>query len=1375
MALDESNNEVADEFSLAVVAIREHDDDFWKSGEEIGQAADDVVGQLNACGAHPVWIANDTTLDGVRKFIGVWQRRSPITSSILYWVGHGSRDGNSQKLVTSETGPRPTVDDALVTGHLAEYLREDAKGRGNLGKQSSEAWTLLILDTCAAGVGLSNLGADLMGHKPTEPKHLLVVSTTDAGTGYLGGFNAALAKAIDGFTTNDRHIPVRDLVTRLMDALDDRQPSRWGEVPLHALIHNPRWKGRTVTGPIDAVEDPAALAASRPGIEATRWFTQREAELALLREWLASPSRSLQVITGPAGSGKSALMQSFLKHLDGDFDVKTFATGETIHSLTRSIAAELFGEREIREPELLLRMIAQSYERPFRIAVDALDEAIDPHVTAATLLRPLAQMDNVKLLVSTRTSLAERYGDADSDDRGILEALGSPAAHELVLGPDRELTRAYVRHYLGAASADPEQMERIAARVADREQPLLFARLVVTELLAGIGQNVEETSRELIDGDIATAFSHARARVAAAQPPVHALLRTLAFAGGRGFPRVGDIWLTAARALHPGEEIGDDDIRTALMHRPREASQVAPYIMLDAEHNQGTYRLSHRSFLEQFERTEEELGSALAAHTRIARALLASVIDADEIPPYVARYLPWHLAQSEPDAWQQLATHPAVLDRLVPSAVAAEAMNVAAEHALPPEILGLVASRHRVVRARPDDREGLRQVGTASCVADGTYARPADRVSPGMAWSVRSAVLRPHPIHMTLQAGAQITSLACLDGAEGVCLLAAGCRDGTVWLWDAFSGEPFGDPIAVSDRRVLAIAAVASAGDTPAGFVVGDAGGRIRLWDTLAREPVDTFDSRASVGVIASFRDERGEQRIVTDGEACAAQVWSIAGEVKARFEDHSGDVCALAVPLPGKQTVVASAGKDDAVRLWDPATGKAVGEPLEHHLAWVKALARFEDREGRDLLASGGDDETILIWDISEPGSVPGPLRIEHPGGRVGALCTHATDDGAVRLVSGGRDGTVRVWDPVTLAETCAPLGEHAQAVTALALCGGEGVPPRVASTAEDDQACIWNPALARAPGAPRKDAFVGVTALATWAEERVILSGGDDGFVRRWDRGTGAPAGEPLNVCSGPVPALVVYRDASGVERAASADGDVVLLWRSDDPRGSRVPLYGHEKPVRVLHGFASADGTQLLASGDEDSEIRLWNATTGEAVGNPVRARGAVFDIATYASKEGDTRLVPVGERTILAWSLTSPEVQVPLGDAASWVVRAATFATLSGEPRLVTGSAGAAKLRLWDPERAKELDRLDCGDEPMLALAVSVGGGAPALIAGGDEGGTIWIWSPLEESPWHRSIPLELPIRSLLWCGEDLLVGTAEGHAVLDMSSLREHRR
>ncbi|KAF8363084.1 hypothetical protein PRIPAC_90007, partial [Pristionchus pacificus] len=66
--------------------------------------------------------------------------------------------------------------------------------------------------------------------------------------------------------------------------------------------------------------------------------------------------------------------------------------------------------------------------------------------------------------------------------------------------------------------------------------------------------------------------------------------------------------------------------------------------------------------------------------------------------------------------------------------------------------------------------------------------------------------------------------------------------------------------------------------------------------------------------------------------------------------------------------TKIASADKDGKINLWDPSTGKQIGKTMAAHKQWITALAwqPLHNDVSCRLLASAGKDAVIRIWDTA-------------------------------------------------------------------------------------------------------------------------------------------------------------------------------------------------------------------------------------------------------------------------------------------------------------------------------------------------------------------------------------------------------------------------
>jgi WD40 repeat protein len=73
-----------------------------------------------------------------------------------------------------------------------------------------------------------------------------------------------------------------------------------------------------------------------------------------------------------------------------------------------------------------------------------------------------------------------------------------------------------------------------------------------------------------------------------------------------------------------------------------------------------------------------------------------------------------------------------------------------------------------------------------------------------------------------------------------------------------------------------------------------------------------------------------------------------------------------LALALSPDGTVVAGVGWDGALRLWDVASGRAIGPPLEAHDGYTRSIAWLDQKHlltGGSRTGRGGD---VISWDMS-------------------------------------------------------------------------------------------------------------------------------------------------------------------------------------------------------------------------------------------------------------------------------------------------------------------------------------------------------------------------------------------------------------------------
>jgi WD40 repeat protein len=331
--------------------------------------------------------------------------------------------------------------------------------------------------------------------------------------------------------------------------------------------------------------------------------------------------------------------------------------------------------------------------------------------------------------------------------------------------------------------------------------------------------------------------------------------------------------------------------------------------------------------------------------------------------------------------------------------------------------------------------------------------------------------------------------LAAVLTPDGWSLVTTG-SDGAVRCWDlahsqvGLLGGGLAGPVRAlafsPDGRTL----VTGSGDRPVeawhypargrswnlhGLVPGNAREAGRLWDVASRRPLASLPLHPQVQLQSLALSPDG--RTVAAGcSAGSIGLWDLAGPgeraVLFASERDRGEwercevgrkllpcvpqftTSVRAVAFAPDGTLLATAGDDGVVKLWDPACGREVRTLCDGH--GDTACLAFAPAGG--LLALGHGRQ-VELWDVAGGG-----LRCTLEG-HEGAVCSlaYSTDGGT--LASGAADWRVKLWDPATGREKATLIG-HLERVAALAFSPDGGL---LASGGWDGTVRLWHLATAR------------------------------------------------------------------------------------------------------------------------------------------------------------------------------------------------------------------------------------------------------------------------------------------------------------------------
>ncbi len=502
-----------------------------------------------------------------------------------------------------------------------------------------------------------------------------------------------------------------------------------------------------------------------------------------------------------------------------------------------------------------------------------------------------------------------------------------------------------------------------------------------------------------------------------------------------------------------------------------------------------------------------------------------------------------------------------------------------------------------------------------------------------------------------------------------------------------------------------------------------DSEGRIGLWDTQSWQPIASHTSQPSNGVGDAAPDG---SFVVHATPVGGLDVLHLDGTVTA-IVAHDQPITSLAV---SSKSIIASAGADGMTKTWD-ASGRPLRVLGQRGGGAVNRVVFSPDGE---VLFTGSADGSGRLWQTTS-GLLLGELS-----GHAGAVFSSAFSNQGDRIVTTALDTRAITWD-VARARSFIPLPvagvaslpfvsqlafSHDGALIAVAsadhsfsivraAAGGlicreafdstindiawDASGRSIATMSDSDPVMrVWD---ARTCALAHRLVHPSPASCSVFASNGQLITGSDDGIVRRWDVDHERVVAEYPRL-PGRVDLVGFDPEGGHVWATSSIPGNSsIVVWDSADPSHSQVFKAGESGVTAVV--FDAAHHRVLGAAFDQ--YVWVWDDRNG-AVTAKLRANG--FLTGLEISPDG-RYLVGIGGTSPTIWDRDSL-VELGTLDGHTDFVSQGKF--ISNE--LFVTVARDATARVWDIASRRELrvlpgttDIAVSRQQPAVILAI-VGG-------------------------------------------------------------------
>ncbi|MEU6121851.1 NB-ARC domain-containing protein [Streptomyces sp. NPDC047123] len=557
-------------------------------------------------------------------------------------------------------------------------------------------------------------------------------------------------------------------------------------------------------------------------------------------------------------------------------------------------------------------------------------------------------------------------------------------------------------------------------------------------------------------------------------------------------------------------------------------------------------------------------------------------------------------------------------------------------------------------------------------------------------------------------------------------MVASGGEDGVIRLWDINTGQ-------LLRAHQAHTGWVFATELSPDGLVLASAGddGAIRLWRTDTGDPIGVLPGHNRR--IRSLAFAPSGPTLLSGAEDGAVHVWDVDRLALLRSMRTVGTPV-WSVAIGGdSHSLVAVAGEDEFVRLFDLRTGRLLDERAAHR-DWVRSVAFAP---GTSALASGSGDRSVTVWSAAD-GQLAIVRRIADLKARVRAVALSSHDDLVVAATEEPRIQAFSTEGPA--GETQPPPG--VDWVRSLARTD-DGT---VIVGCEDGAVRVWTGGQSKLRTLASGSNTVWSTQFA--ADGHAAVVGDGAGGVSVIDTSTGTVR-RRLAAAHGRVWSL-----AGGGEHVAAACGDgAVRVWSLLDTAWS---LTLNQDTPRTW-AVAVARSTSRLAASTGDGHIRVWDFSTGALLWSQDVHAGRLRSLAFDDS--GDLVVACGGDGSVRVWDALTGDFKSRFSSPSGW----ARAVTVDGPGHRVAVGAGTGDIAVRHLGADRFTSHLAGHTSRILMLGFT--SDEDRLVSAAADG-TVRLWSLREQ----RQIA-KVRVDASLHCAAfepstgEVLVGSAAGVVAL----------